>query len=87
MGICAGGGVSWLYSVKKSGTWSSQTVTRASKILPPRSIEIVNHAPDATITVKEKESIDLECVVRDARPAATIIWYKNDKVLRTGGTE
>lgn len=52
--------------------------------VPPRSIEISSHAPDATITVKEKEHIELECIVRDARPAATIVWYKNDKVLRTG---
>lgn len=45
---------------------------------------MLNHAPDATITVKEKEPIDLECKVSASRPESSIIWYKNDKILRTG---
>ncbi|CAG7730570.1 unnamed protein product, partial [Allacma fusca] len=49
---------------------------------PPKSIELVNHAPDAKITLKEKDQTELECVVREARPAASVIWFKNDKVLR-----
>lgn len=47
-------------------------------------MEITNHGPDATITLKEKEQTELECVVREARPAASVIWYRNDVVLRTG---
>ncbi|XP_035704569.1 nephrin isoform X2 [Folsomia candida] len=52
-------------------------------LVPPKSMEITNHGPDATITLKEKEQTELECVVREARPAASVIWYRNDVVLRT----
>ena len=50
----------------------------------PKSVEMVNHAPEALITLKEKDQTELECVVKEARPSASIVWYKNGKVLRLG---
>lgn len=52
--------------------------------VPPTSVEIVNHAPDAIITLQEKTPTELECVAKEARPAATIYWYRNDQIYRSG---
>jgi len=50
--------------------------------VPPKSVDIINH--NATITVGERDAVELECVVKEARPAASIIWYRNENVFRTG---
>ena len=56
-------------------------------LVPPVSVDITNHAADAEITLREKSPTELECVAKEARPAATIVWYRNDIILRAGKSE
>ncbi|XP_015436524.1 PREDICTED: nephrin-like [Dufourea novaeangliae] len=57
-----------------------------SVISPPQKVEINNHANKKTIEVKVGESRLLECVVRSAKPAATIVWYRGNVQIKGGET-
>ncbi|XP_076647581.1 sticks and stones isoform X1 [Halictus rubicundus] len=55
-----------------------------SVISPPQKVEISNHPNKETIEVKVGESRRLECIVRSAKPAATIVWYRGNVQIKGG---
>ncbi|XP_017790260.1 PREDICTED: nephrin [Habropoda laboriosa] len=55
-------------------------------ISPPQKVEISNHPNKTKIEVKVGESRQLECVVRSAKPAATIVWYRGNVQIKGGDT-
>ncbi|XP_006564420.1 nephrin isoform X2 [Apis mellifera] len=55
-------------------------------ISPPQKVEISNHPNKKKIEVKVGESRRLECVVRSAKPAATITWYRGNIQIKGGET-
>ncbi|XP_076375305.1 sticks and stones isoform X2 [Megalopta genalis] len=57
-----------------------------SVISPPQKVEISNHPDRKTIEVKVGESRRLECIVRSAKPAATIVWYRGNVQIKGGDT-
>jgi len=52
----------------------------------PASIEISGRAPGQQVDVNENEQLELECVVKDAKPAAGVRWYRHDVEITEGGT-
>ncbi|XP_014473522.1 PREDICTED: nephrin [Dinoponera quadriceps] len=53
---------------------------------PPRKVEISSHPNKKKIEVKVGESRRLECIVRSAKPAASIIWYRGNVQIKGGDT-
>ncbi|XP_050465209.1 nephrin-like isoform X4 [Cataglyphis hispanica] len=53
---------------------------------PPRKVEISSHPNKRIIEVKVGESRRLECIVRSAKPAASIIWYRGNVQIKGGDT-
>jgi hypothetical protein len=49
---------------------------------PPNAVEITNHPHNSKLEVKEGEDVSLECLVKNAKPAAKIIWYRNNVELK-----
>ncbi|KAH1018792.1 hypothetical protein HUJ05_006493 [Dendroctonus ponderosae] len=45
---------------------------------PPSSVEILDHRHNSKIEIKENQEFHLECRVRNAKPAAKIIWYRGN---------
>ncbi|XP_017758682.1 PREDICTED: nephrin [Eufriesea mexicana] len=56
------------------------------KITPPQKVEISNHPNKKKIDVKVGDSRRLECVVRSAKPAASIVWYRGNVQIKGGDT-
>jgi len=51
-------------------------------MLPPSKIEISGIHPGSRLTIRENEMVELRCVVHDAKPKATIVWFrKNSEYL------
>lgn len=48
---------------------------------PPSSIEILDHPSNTKIEIKENQEFHLECKVRNAKPAAKIVWYRGNVEL------
>ncbi|CAG5059980.1 unnamed protein product [Parnassius apollo] len=51
-------------------------------ISPPNAVEIINHPPNSKLEVKEGEDVTLECQVKNAKPAARIVWYRGNVEIR-----
>ncbi|GFX09925.1 uncharacterized protein TNCV_3566031 [Trichonephila clavipes] len=51
-------------------------------ILPPKKLEIQNHANGSTLQVREAERIALTCISRHSKPAAKLKWYRNGVLLQ-----
>ncbi|XP_063835240.1 nephrin [Ostrinia nubilalis] len=51
-------------------------------ISPPNAVEITNHPHNSKLEVKEGEDVALECLVKNAKPAAKIIWYRGNVELK-----
>ncbi|RVE44076.1 hypothetical protein evm_011269 [Chilo suppressalis] len=51
-------------------------------ISPPNAVEITNHPHNSKLEVKEGEDVSLECLVKNAKPAAKIIWYRGNVELK-----
>ncbi|GFG39572.1 hypothetical protein Cfor_01002, partial [Coptotermes formosanus] len=51
---------------------------------PPSSIEIVDHAPNSKIEIRENQEYQLECLVKNSKPAAKIVWYRGNVELKLG---
>ena len=51
---------------------------------PPQSVEITSHQRNKKIEIKQNESLKLECVVRMAKPAAKIVWYRGNVQIKDG---
>ncbi|XP_029178857.1 nephrin-like isoform X2 [Nylanderia fulva] len=52
----------------------------------PRKVEISSHPNKQVIEVKVGESRRVECIVRSAKPAASIIWYRGNVQIKGGDT-
>ncbi|XP_060807924.1 nephrin [Amyelois transitella] len=51
-------------------------------ISPPKAVEITGHAPNSKMEVKKDEEVTFECLVKEAKPAAKIVWYKGNVELK-----
>ncbi|CAG9573041.1 unnamed protein product [Danaus chrysippus] len=51
-------------------------------ISPPNAVEIVNHPHNSKLEVKEGEDVVLECQVKNAKPAAKIVWYRGNQEMK-----
>ncbi|OXU27526.1 hypothetical protein TSAR_002284, partial [Trichomalopsis sarcophagae] len=51
---------------------------------PPQSVEIISHSRDSKIEIEQNKSLKLECIVRMAKPAATIVWYRGNVEIKGG---
>lgn len=41
-------------------------------------MEILDHRHNSKIEIKENQEFHLECRVRNAKPAAKIVWYRGN---------
>ena len=53
-------------------------------LVPPRKIEIAGIQPGSRLTIRENEAVELRCVVHDAKPKATIVWFRENTEFITG---
>ncbi|XP_043477806.1 nephrin-like isoform X3 [Leptopilina heterotoma] len=53
-------------------------------ISPPQIVEISSHPHLDKIEIKAGDKLTLECAVRMAKPAATIIWYRENVAIKGG---
>ena len=53
--------------------------------MPPLRTELVGEAANARLERKENEKVEVTCKVWDAKPAAEIIWLRNN--VRITGEE
>ncbi|EZA58762.1 Nephrin [Ooceraea biroi] len=63
-----------------------RSATGRSVYPPPRKVEISSHPNRKVIEVKVGESRRLECIVRSAKPAASIVWYRGNVQIKGGDT-
>ncbi|KAK4873251.1 hypothetical protein RN001_015280 [Aquatica leii] len=56
-------------------------------ISPPSSVEILDHPTNSKIEIRENQEFHLECRVRNAKPAAKIIWYRGNIELNIPSRE
>lgn len=51
---------------------------------PPAGIDIINSQGRAVtkVEIAEKNEVELECRVRESKPAATIVWYRDNVELK-----
>lgn len=52
--------------------------------MPPTGVEIVDHASGSSVRGREGDEIVIQCVVRNAKPAAEIVWFKRNVELKSG---
>lgn len=52
--------------------------------MAPRHVEILGRSDGEDVEVAEGESLTLDCVVRDARPAPGANWLRDDVPLAQG---
>ncbi|KAG5873298.1 hypothetical protein JTB14_021786 [Gonioctena quinquepunctata] len=55
---------------------------RLNVISPPSSVEILHELGNSTIEIKENQTLRLECRVRNAKPAAKIVWYRGSVEIK-----
>ncbi|KAL0273716.1 UNVERIFIED_CONTAM: hypothetical protein PYX00_006332 [Menopon gallinae] len=60
------------------------TDARLTVIAPPSSIEIVNNSSNNRIEIKENVELEIECLVKNSKPAAKIVWYHGHTELKPG---
>ncbi len=53
-------------------------------LVPPTSIEIVGHRAGSRIDIRENEEVEVTCKVQNAKPKASIVWYRKDSRFVTG---
>lgn len=53
---------------------------------PPQKVEISSHPNEAKIKVNVDVPLRLDCAVRYAKPAATIVWYRGNVQIKGGDT-
>lgn len=47
-------------------------------------MEIVDHVAGSKIMSREGEEVILQCLVRNAKPAAEIVWFKRNVEIKSG---
>lgn len=52
--------------------------------VPPSSVEIVDYVTGSRIMSREGEELLLQCLVRNAKPAAEIVWFKRNVEIKSG---
>ena len=52
--------------------------------VPPTKIEIAGIQPGSRMKIRENEAVELRCVVHDAKPKATIVWFRENTEFITG---
>lgn len=52
--------------------------------VPPTSVEIMGRSPNAKVEIKENKELELTCQVSNAKPKATIAWFKRDVPFTPG---
>ncbi len=52
--------------------------------VPPTSVEIVDYVAGSRIMSREGEELLLQCLVRNAKPAAEIVWFKRNVEIKSG---
>ena len=52
--------------------------------MPPTKIELSGILSGTRLEVKENEEVELTCVVHDAKPKATVVWYRQNTEFYTG---
>ena len=52
--------------------------------VPPSKIEISGVNPGSRMTIRENEMVELRCVVHNAKPKATIVWFRKNTEYLTG---
>ncbi|KAK6623565.1 hypothetical protein RUM43_009417 [Polyplax serrata] len=57
---------------------------RLTVIAPPSSIEIINHSSNDKIEIRENQELEIECLVKNSKPAAKVVWYRGDTELKPG---
>uniref|UniRef100_A0ABD2WLG2 Nephrin n=1 Tax=Trichogramma kaykai TaxID=54128 RepID=A0ABD2WLG2_9HYME len=61
-----------------------RTNAKLTVLSPPQSVEITSHQRNKKIEIKQNQSLRLECIVRSAKPAAGITWYRGNVQLKGG---
>ncbi|XP_046635770.1 synaptogenesis protein syg-2-like isoform X3 [Daphnia pulicaria] len=56
-------------------------------LIPPTSVEIVDHTTGSPIMSREGEELLLQCLVRNAKPAAEIVWFKRNVEIKSDRIE
>lgn len=51
---------------------------------PPQTVEISSPPHQGKIEIKAGDTLTMECAVRMAKPAATIIWYRENIPIKGG---
>ncbi|CAH2232970.1 jg8287 [Pararge aegeria aegeria] len=57
-------------------------LTICQKSAPPNAVEIINHPHNSKLEMKEGEDVVLECQVKNAKPAAKIVWYRGNQEMK-----
>ncbi|CAL4122494.1 unnamed protein product [Meganyctiphanes norvegica] len=65
-----------------AGVMPIRHAAKLTVLLTPMSIELVNHASGSTITQKMGEPLTLECLIKDAKPRADVIWKRGTEVIQ-----
>ncbi|KAG7171408.1 Nephrin-like 18, partial [Homarus americanus] len=64
--------------------WASANVT---VLVPPRSVEFSGWRDGAVVEVVAGVSLTLQCLVKDARPAPSVWWYRDGLQLDQGSVQ
>ena len=52
--------------------------------VPPTKIEIEGVKSGSRLSVRENEMVELKCVVHNAKPKATIVWFRENVEFYSG---
>lgn len=74
----------WRFGKKTNKILIRKIKTKFSISAPPSSIEIQGYNPNAKVEVRENQDLTLTCIVADAKPAAQIVWFRNNLELKSG---
>lgn len=55
-----------------------------TSIVAPTSVEIVDYVAGTRVMSREGEELVLQCLVRNAKPAAEIVWFKRNVEIKSG---
>ena len=52
--------------------------------VPPTKIEIEGVKSGSRLSVRENEMVELKCIVHNAKPKATIVWFRENAEFYSG---
>ena len=52
--------------------------------MPPTKIEIEGVKSGSRLSVRENEMVELKCIVHNAKPKATIVWFRENAEFYSG---